>query len=89
MDWEFGISRSRYTTSPTVEHRALYSTSYDKLQWKNMKKNLYIYMYNQITLLYRGNKHNIVNQLYFYEINLKKIKAIMYILSTLVGSDCP
>ena len=45
-------------------------------------------MYNQITLLYRGNKHNIVNQLYFYEINFKKIKAIMYILSTLVGSDC-
>ena len=78
MDWEFGISRCRYTTSPTVEHRELYSISYGKLQWKNMKKNIYIYiyiyMYNWITLLYRGNKHNIVNQLYFNEINFKKLR---------------
>ena len=26
---------------------------------------VYIYMYNQITLLYRNNQHNIVSQLYF------------------------
>ena len=44
MDWEFGISRCRDTASPTVEYRELYSISYDKLQWKSMKKNMYIYI---------------------------------------------
>ena len=51
MDWEFGISRCRYTTSPTAEHKELYSISYDKLQWKNMKKKIYIYIYICITEL--------------------------------------
>ena len=40
---------------------------------KNMKKNVYIYMYNGITLLYRRTEHNTVNQLHFNKI-LKKQK---------------
>ena len=30
-----------------------------------MKKN--VYMYNGVTLLYKRNEHNVVNQLYFSE----------------------
>ena len=34
---------------------------------KNMKNN--VYMYNQITLRYSRNEHNIVNQLYTNKID--------------------
>ena len=37
---------------------------------KNLKKNIYVYMYNCVTLMYSRNYHNIVNQLY-YSIPLK------------------
>ena len=32
---------------------------------KNLKENGCVYIYNCITLLYSGNDHNFVNQLYF------------------------
>ena len=36
---------------------------------KNMEKNVYICMYNWITMLYSNNKHNIAVQLYLKKIN--------------------
>ena len=30
---------------PTVQHRELYSISYDKSKWKNILTNIYIYIY--------------------------------------------
>ena len=47
---------------------------------KNLKKNIYVYMYNWITLLYTWN---IVNQLYFN----KKRKNI-YIIKTYANKKC-
>ena len=56
---------------PTVQHRELYSISWNRPGWKRIlkKKNvyIYIYIYDGVTLLYNRNWHNIVDQLYFKE----------------------
>ena len=39
----------------------------------DMKKRMYLYMYDWVTMLYSRNWHDIVNQPYF---NFKKIKPI-------------
>ena len=61
-DWKFGISRCKLLNrmdkqqSPAVEHRELYSISYDKPQWKRTwRKHICMCMYNRITLLYSRN----------------------------------
>ena len=41
---------------------------------KSLKKDGYMYIYNRITVLYRRNDNDIVNQLYFNK-TLKKLKA--------------
>ena len=38
-----------------------------------MKKNTYMYVYKQVTLLYSRNKHNTVSQQCFNKINFKKL----------------
>ena len=50
---------------PTIQHRELYSISYDKRQWKRMWKK--IYMYNWITLLYTQTltKHCKLNVIFY------------------------
>ena len=42
-------------------------------------EKVYRCMYNWITLLYSRNQHNIVNQLYFNKINLKKYKRAVQV----------
>ena len=59
--------------SPTVQHRELYSISWD-------------YMYNRLTLLYSRNWNKIVSQLYF---NFKKIQKKRIKVQILVVKKCP
>ena len=50
MEWEVGVSRCKLfiyrmdkQQGLTVEHKELYSISYDKPKWKRIFKNIYIY----------------------------------------------
>ena len=44
--------------------------------WENnLKENGCVFMYNWITSLYSRNNHNIVNQLYFINIKIFKMKT--------------
>ena len=47
---------------------------------KNLKENGCVYMYNQITLLYSRNYHNLVNQLYFNKMLKNDKKRINFFL---------
>ena len=46
----------------------------------NMRKRMYVYIYDWVTLLYSRNWHNTVNQLYFDKKIFKKSMNIYYVL---------
>lgn len=56
-----------------VKNKELYLVFYDKLYAENNLKN-YIYMYKWVPLLYKIIEDNIVIQLYFNKIKVKKNK---------------
>ena len=71
MDWEFGVGKCKLLHLEWISNEVLlYSTGnyiqslgieYDGRQYENM----YIYIYDWVTMLYSRNRHNAVNQLYF------------------------
>ena len=60
---------------PAVKHREFYPIFGDHLWGKNLRENRRVYMYNCITLLYRRNYRNLVNQLYFKTTSKKNLRV--------------
>jgi len=78
-NWEFGVSRGKLLYIEWINSKVLLYSTGNYIHYavinhdgKEYEKNVHMYMYNWITLLYSRN-YNIVNQLYFNKIKFQKI----------------
>ena len=95
-DWGLGLANSHsgiwndWTMGTCyTEQRILPNFLWWSVWEMNLKENGWVYKFNCITLLYSGNYHNILNQLYFnktLKTDIKRSKTIQQICWT---TGCP
>lgn len=89
-DWLYTIPNPLWYMEWLANENLLYGTEKfifcDGSMWeKNLEKNGYVYMCNWLTLLYKRNYHNIVNQWYFNK-NLKNNTKLGILIHTILSS---